>query len=71
MYGRGGQTELAEHIALAGLEWSQNYWRRVDMAAYTARLYLEWARLLTDNRSSMDFIYKDEMEPSGEIGTEV
>lgn len=60
--GKGGEDKLAEEIARAGLEWSQTHWRRVDMAAYTARLYLEWARLLAPNRSAADFVYDPSME---------
>jgi hypothetical protein len=62
MNGEGGQEHLAEQIANAGLDWSRRYWRRVDMAAYMARLYLEWARLLHDGRAlgKADFVYKGE-----------
>ncbi len=64
MYGRGGQQHLAEQIAVAGKEWSEKHWRRVDMAAYTYRLYLEWARLLAPSRRAGDFVYSEDMEPS-------
>lgn len=32
------------------------------MAAYVARLYLEWSRLLSPNRGEATFVYKPEME---------
>jgi hypothetical protein len=32
------------------------------MTAYVFRLYLEWARLYAEKRSSMDFEYDESME---------
>lgn len=60
--GEGGEDALAAQIARAGRVWGETHWRRVDMAAYTARLYLEWARLLPSDRGSMDFVYHPSME---------
>jgi hypothetical protein len=65
IYGRGGQGALAEEIANAGLDWSEKHWRRVDMAAYTARLYLEWARLLSPDGGQSDFEYHEGMDAAG------
>ncbi len=61
-YARGGEDELAEEIAEAGEEWARTSWRRVDMAAYVARLYLEWARLTAPTRGGSDFVYHPSME---------
>jgi hypothetical protein len=60
--GQGGQEQLAEQIATAGQNWSATHWRKVDMAAYTARLYLEWARLQEPLRGNADFVYSRGME---------
>ncbi|OCF34447.1 hypothetical protein I316_03961 [Kwoniella heveanensis BCC8398] len=57
-----GEPALARDIARAGQEWSKTSWRKEDMIAYMFRLYLEWGRLLAPKRSSMDFVYKEEME---------
>jgi hypothetical protein len=35
-------------------------WRKVDLVAYNFRLYLEWARSLSDRRE--DFVYHPSME---------
>jgi hypothetical protein len=51
------------HGDLAGRgDWVRTHWRRVDMAAYMSRLYLEWARLVAPHRQSMDFVYHESME---------
>lgn len=60
--GVGGNPELAERMAKEGQQWAKTHWRRVDMAAYMSRLYLEWARLVAPNRRSMDFVYHESME---------
>jgi hypothetical protein len=60
--GVGGNPELAERMAKEGQKWAKTHWRRVDMAAYMSRLYLEWARLVAPNRRSMDFVYHESME---------
>jgi hypothetical protein len=36
------------------------------MAAYTARLYLEWARLLSPDRGQSDFEYHEGMDAAGD-----
>lgn len=56
MQGKGGEEALAKDIAEAGQEWSLTHWRREDMTAYAFRLYLEWGRIVSDRRSSMDFV---------------
>ena len=53
---------LAEQIATEGREWALSHWRRVDMVAYTFRLYLEWARVSSAKRAKMDFVYHESME---------
>lgn len=62
VFGQGGEDALAEQIATAGKDWAATHWRKVDMAAYVGRMYLEWARLLAPNRASMDFVYHPDME---------
>lgn len=42
-------------IARAGKEWKRTTGRPVDMEAYVYRLCLEWARLLNENRVSMNY----------------
>lgn len=59
--GIGGRDDLAEQIADEGRKWVKTHWRRIDMAAYMSRLYLEWARLVAPNRGNMDFIFSEEM----------
>lgn len=63
-----GEDGLAQQIAEEGRRWADTHWQRVDMAAYVARLYLEWARLLSPNRSTADFVYNSDMElPYGQV----
>jgi len=57
--GKGGEIDLAREIANAGRDWSLTHWRKEDMTAYVFRLYLEWARLVADRRSTMDFVLDD------------
>ncbi|WWC98816.1 hypothetical protein V866_005709 [Kwoniella sp. B9012] len=57
-----GEQALARDIANAGKLWSATHWRKEDMVAYMFRLYLEWGRLVADQRSSMDFVYEERME---------
>jgi hypothetical protein len=52
--------ERAKAIAKAGRAWTIRSWRKVDLVAYNFRLYLEWARLLSDERA--DFVYDPSME---------
>ncbi|WWC65508.1 uncharacterized protein I303_108126 [Kwoniella dejecticola CBS 10117] len=56
------EDRLASRIASAGREWALTHWRREDMTAYMFRLYLEWARLIAEDRKSMDFVYNVDME---------
>ncbi|GBE83480.1 capsular associated protein [Sparassis latifolia] len=42
-------------IARAGKQWKRTIGRRVDMEAYVYRLCLEYARLMSDDRDSMNF----------------
>ncbi|KDQ16303.1 glycosyltransferase family 90 protein [Botryobasidium botryosum FD-172 SS1] len=53
--GEGSHEEMAEEIARAGKEWSQTFWRKQDMVAYMFRLYLEYARVMSNDRDSMTF----------------
>lgn len=53
--GAEGESALAERIASQGLEWSHTHWRKEDLTAYVFRLYLEYARLVSPNRNSMNF----------------
>jgi hypothetical protein len=54
--GLGSHDEMAERIANDGKEWADKVLRRDDMAVYTYRLLLEWARVCDDNRVSMGWI---------------
>ncbi|KAJ9111349.1 hypothetical protein QFC19_001117 [Naganishia cerealis] len=60
--GNNGDDEAAYKIAAAGRSWFETHIRREDMAAYASRLYLEWARLLANDRGDMDFAYSPRME---------
>ncbi|KAH7094222.1 hypothetical protein BKA62DRAFT_663177 [Auriculariales sp. MPI-PUGE-AT-0066] len=51
-----GYDELAEKIATAGRRWTEEYWRDEDVTAYAWRLYLEYARVMSLDRASMDFV---------------
>ncbi|KAG2006903.1 capsular associated protein [Coprinopsis cinerea AmutBmut pab1-1] len=42
-------------IARAGKQWKRTMGRHADIEAYVYRLCLEWARLLADDRNSMDY----------------
>ncbi|KZO90802.1 glycosyltransferase family 90 protein [Calocera viscosa TUFC12733] len=53
--GEGAHDALARQIAYAGREWSLRFWRREDMVAYTWRLFLEYGRLVNDERNEMNF----------------
>ncbi|KZT51609.1 glycosyltransferase family 90 protein [Calocera cornea HHB12733] len=53
--GRGAHEELARKIGVQGAGWARSSWRREDMVAYTFRLFLEYGRLMNDDRGSMDF----------------
>ncbi|KAJ3875522.1 glycosyl transferase family 90-domain-containing protein [Lentinula edodes] len=53
--GEGAHEELARQIALQGREWSKKYWRREDIIAYSYRMFLEYARLMSLNREAMTY----------------
>ncbi|TNY22120.1 glycosyl transferase family 90-domain-containing protein [Rhodotorula diobovata] len=56
--GTGSHDALAKRIAQQGKKWSEDHFREADMAAYTFRLLLEYARLLhreDDDLQSMDY----------------
>ncbi|KAH7096654.1 hypothetical protein BKA62DRAFT_821182 [Auriculariales sp. MPI-PUGE-AT-0066] len=50
-----GQDAMGERIATAGREWVDNFWRNEDVIAYTWRMYLEFVRVMSVDRASMDF----------------
>jgi hypothetical protein len=54
--GHGGNDEMARRIAEEGKEWAELVLRREDMAIYTYRLLLEWARVCDDNRLQMGWV---------------
>ncbi|KAJ4265563.1 hypothetical protein NW762_004854 [Fusarium torreyae] len=51
----GGDT-AARFIAERGKDWASQVLRRKDMALYTWRLLLEWARVCDEDREKMGFI---------------
>ncbi|KZT56709.1 glycosyltransferase family 90 protein [Calocera cornea HHB12733] len=53
--GEGAHDALAAEIAGRGKEWTASYWRREDMTAYMYRLFLEYGRLMSDDRDKMNF----------------
>ncbi|KAF5367754.1 hypothetical protein D9758_009860 [Tetrapyrgos nigripes] len=55
--GEGGHDELAKKIGKMGKEWSLKYWRWEDMVAYNFRLFLEYARVMSSNRTSTEMQY--------------
>ncbi|BGO91104.1 hypothetical protein NBRC10512_005802 [Rhodotorula toruloides] len=55
--GSGGHDELAEKVASAGKQWTEQNWRWVDMQAYLLRLLLEYARVMNrDDKGTMDYV---------------
>ncbi|GAW02809.1 glycosyltransferase family 90 protein [Lentinula edodes] len=60
MDGNGAHEELARQIALQGREWSKTYWRREDIIAYSYRMFLEYARIMSLDREAM--AYQGEVE---------
>ncbi|KAJ4496637.1 hypothetical protein C8R41DRAFT_866040 [Lentinula lateritia] len=50
--GEGAQEELERQIALQGREWSKTYWRRQDIIAYSYRMFLEYARIMSLDREN-------------------
>ncbi|KAJ2926441.1 hypothetical protein H1R20_g10653, partial [Candolleomyces eurysporus] len=61
--GNNGHPDLAEKIARQGREWSLTHWRKVDMTAYMFRLFLEYARVMSEER---DVKVEVEVEVEGE-----
>lgn len=54
--GEGAHDEIAREIAREGKEWVRDFWRPEDITAYMFRLWLEYARLMSDDRDEMNFI---------------
>ncbi|WWC86254.1 uncharacterized protein L201_001127 [Kwoniella dendrophila CBS 6074] len=52
---RGGHDDLAKEIAIQGTKWSKSFWRKEDMVAYQFRLFLEYSRLLANDREEASF----------------
>jgi len=57
-----GHDRLAEKIASAGKAWSATFWRKEDMTAYMFRVYLEYARVMSLERNTMNYQDDDEHE---------
>ncbi|KAG1761134.1 hypothetical protein EDD22DRAFT_847968 [Suillus occidentalis] len=53
--GHGAHKDLAKAIARQAREWSLGYWRREDMVAYLYRLFLEYARVMHEDRDLLNF----------------
>ncbi|KAG1814630.1 glycosyl transferase family 90-domain-containing protein, partial [Suillus subaureus] len=53
--GHGAHEDLAMKIAKRAREWSLQFWRKEDMVAYLYRLFLEYARVMDENRDSLNF----------------
>lgn len=53
--GEPGHDPLARQIAVAGKQWSHNFWRKQDMVAYQFRLMLELARIMAPNREAASY----------------
>ena len=54
--GEGAHDDMAREIADAGRAWAHTFWRQEDVVAYMFRLWLEYARVVSDNRDSMNFV---------------
>jgi hypothetical protein len=54
--GQDGHDDEARRIAEEGMEWADRVLRREDMAIYTYRLLLEWARVCDDNRLKLGWV---------------
>lgn len=50
-----GHDAMAASIGSAGRKWATTYWRREDMVAYVFRLFLEYARVMSPNRNTMNY----------------
>ncbi|KAF8066953.1 hypothetical protein FPV67DRAFT_1768934 [Lyophyllum atratum] len=55
--GENAHEDLARKIALAGRRWSLKYWRKEDLTAYTFRLFLEYARVMSPDRLDMNYVH--------------
>ncbi|GAA5959239.1 hypothetical protein JCM8115_000048 [Rhodotorula mucilaginosa] len=53
--GRNAHPELGKQIADNGKEYADKYWRYADMETYLFRVLLEWARVSSHDRPSMDY----------------
>ncbi|GAA5940397.1 hypothetical protein JCM3775_005079 [Rhodotorula graminis] len=53
--GRNAHDDLAKQIADNGKDYATRFWRYEDMEAYFFRLALEWARVSSPDRRSMDY----------------
>lgn len=53
--GHGAHEDLAKKIARRAREWSLGFWRKEDMIAYLYRLFLEYARVMDENRDTLNF----------------
>ncbi|GLB41254.1 putative glycosyltransferase family 90 protein [Lyophyllum shimeji] len=54
--GEGAHEDLARKIALAGRQWSLQFWRKEDLTAYMFRLFLEYARVMNPDRLNMSYV---------------
>ncbi|KAF5353935.1 hypothetical protein D9756_007153 [Leucocoprinus leucothites] len=55
LLGRGSHPDQARKIAQNSRKWAKEFWRKEDMTAYTFRLFLEYARVMSPERDSMNF----------------
>ncbi|KAG1741650.1 hypothetical protein EDB19DRAFT_704884 [Suillus lakei] len=53
--GNGAHEDLAKKIARRAREWSLTFWRKEDMVAYLFRLFLEYARVMDEDRDLLNF----------------
>ncbi|KLT43587.1 hypothetical protein CC85DRAFT_272298 [Cutaneotrichosporon oleaginosum] len=57
--------DLGKRVANQGKEWSKTFWRQEDMMSYQFRLFLELARLESDDRDAASYHGRgDEDEPA-------
>ncbi|TWU75926.1 hypothetical protein ED733_006262 [Metarhizium rileyi] len=54
--GRDAHDESAEKIAMEGKEWAERVLRKEDMQIYMLRLFLEYARVMDEDRESMGWV---------------
>jgi len=53
--GDGAHDDMARRIGAQGRDWVSKYWRKEDMVAYSFRLWLEYARVMSPDRKDMNF----------------